>query len=172
VTSQSNALTRCKGPTSCGTNENSAIKLFIQTRRSSNYQKNERCYVPRVQRFSIALVSIGGCACERFNTYARDCKIAVNRSTSYHKIARYLAFLSFFVIAVASPPDRRVTRDDIGVASAGVAASANNAAATGCISSASGASGATASARSRNPSTSPGRNGQLSSKFSRYYPSR
>ncbi|XP_026830914.1 calcium/calmodulin-dependent 3',5'-cyclic nucleotide phosphodiesterase 1A isoform X2 [Ooceraea biroi] len=58
---------------------------------------------------------------------------------------------------VASPPDRRVTRDDIGVASAGVAANANNAAATGCTS----ASGAT-STRPRHPSTSPGRNGQLS----------
>ncbi|RLU15111.1 hypothetical protein DMN91_012998 [Ooceraea biroi] len=57
----------------------------------------------------------------------------------------------------ASPPDRRVTRDDIGVASAGVAANANNAAATGCTS----ASGAT-STRPRHPSTSPGRNGQLS----------
>lgn len=54
---------------------------------------------------------------------------------------------------VASPPDRRVTRDDIGVASAGAAA--NNA--TGC-SSTSGA----ASTRPRNPSSSPGRNGQLS----------
>lgn len=68
----------------------------------------------------------------------------------------------FFAIAVASPPDRRVTRDDIGVASAGAAA--NNATATGC----SGASGA-ASTRPRNPSSSPDRNGQLSSKFSRYY---
>nr|XP_012224653.1 PREDICTED: calcium/calmodulin-dependent 3',5'-cyclic nucleotide phosphodiesterase 1A-like isoform X6 [Linepithema humile] len=58
--------------------------------------------------------------------------------------------------AVASPPDRRVTRDDIGVASAGVAANASNAAATGC----SGASGM-ASSRPRNPSSSPGRNGQL-----------
>lgn len=66
----------------------------------------------------------------------------------------------FFAIAVASPPDRRVTRDDIGVASAGAAA--NNA--TGC-SSTSGA----ASTRPRNPSSSPGRNGQLSSKFSRHY---
>ncbi|XP_011647415.1 calcium/calmodulin-dependent 3',5'-cyclic nucleotide phosphodiesterase 1-like isoform X3 [Pogonomyrmex barbatus] len=56
---------------------------------------------------------------------------------------------------VASPPDRRVTRDDIGVASAGIAV--NNAATTGCSS----ASGATSS-RSRNPSSSPGRNGQLS----------
>ncbi|KYM98534.1 hypothetical protein ALC62_10753, partial [Cyphomyrmex costatus] len=63
---------------------------------------------------------------------------------------------------VASPPDRRVTRDDIGVASAGVAV--NNTAATSC-SSVSGAS-----SRSRNPSSSPGRNGQLSSKFPRYYP--
>ncbi|GAB1861579.1 Phosphodiesterase [Camponotus japonicus] len=61
--------------------------------------------------------------------------------------------LYFFAIAVASPPDRRVTRDDIGVASAGAAA--NNA--TGC-SSTSGA----ASTRPRNPSSSPGRNGQLS----------
>jgi len=67
--------------------------------------------------------------------------------------------LSYFEIAVASPPDRRVTRDDIGVASAGV--TVNNAAVTGC-SSASGA----ASSKSRNPSSSPGRNGQLSSKFS------
>ncbi|XP_011253566.1 calcium/calmodulin-dependent 3',5'-cyclic nucleotide phosphodiesterase 1 isoform X3 [Camponotus floridanus] len=57
------------------------------------------------------------------------------------------------VTPVASPPDRRVTRDDIGVASAGAAA--NNA--TGC-SSTSGA----ASTRPRNPSSSPGRNGQLS----------
>ncbi|XP_072758276.1 dual specificity calcium/calmodulin-dependent 3',5'-cyclic nucleotide phosphodiesterase 1 isoform X2 [Anoplolepis gracilipes] len=55
---------------------------------------------------------------------------------------------------VASPPDRRVTRDDIGVASAGAAT--NNATATAC-----GASGA-ASTRQRNPSSSPGRNGQLS----------
>ncbi|XP_014476922.1 PREDICTED: calcium/calmodulin-dependent 3',5'-cyclic nucleotide phosphodiesterase 1A-like isoform X5 [Dinoponera quadriceps] len=52
---------------------------------------------------------------------------------------------------VASPPDRRVTRDDIGVASAGVAANANEA--TGCSSGA-------ATSRPRNPS-SPGRNGQL-----------
>ncbi|XP_050459023.1 dual specificity calcium/calmodulin-dependent 3',5'-cyclic nucleotide phosphodiesterase 1-like isoform X3 [Cataglyphis hispanica] len=59
------------------------------------------------------------------------------------------------VTAVASPPDRRVTRDDIGVASAGAAA--NNATATGC----SGSSSA-ASTRPRNPSSSPGRNGQLS----------
>ncbi|XP_012224652.1 dual specificity calcium/calmodulin-dependent 3',5'-cyclic nucleotide phosphodiesterase 1-like isoform X4 [Linepithema humile] len=59
-------------------------------------------------------------------------------------------------VIVASPPDRRVTRDDIGVASAGVAANASNAAATGC----SGASGM-ASSRPRNPSSSPGRNGQL-----------
>ncbi|XP_072758341.1 dual specificity calcium/calmodulin-dependent 3',5'-cyclic nucleotide phosphodiesterase 1 isoform X4 [Anoplolepis gracilipes] len=58
------------------------------------------------------------------------------------------------VTAVASPPDRRVTRDDIGVASAGAAT--NNATATAC-----GASGA-ASTRQRNPSSSPGRNGQLS----------
>ncbi|KAL6428409.1 hypothetical protein ACFW04_008589 [Cataglyphis niger] len=56
---------------------------------------------------------------------------------------------------LASPPDRRVTRDDIGVASAGAAA--NNATATGC----SGSSSA-ASTRPRNPSSSPGRNGQLS----------
>ncbi|XP_072758333.1 dual specificity calcium/calmodulin-dependent 3',5'-cyclic nucleotide phosphodiesterase 1 isoform X3 [Anoplolepis gracilipes] len=55
---------------------------------------------------------------------------------------------------IASPPDRRVTRDDIGVASAGAAT--NNATATAC-----GASGA-ASTRQRNPSSSPGRNGQLS----------
>ncbi|XP_029667903.1 calcium/calmodulin-dependent 3',5'-cyclic nucleotide phosphodiesterase 1-like isoform X3 [Formica exsecta] len=59
------------------------------------------------------------------------------------------------VTAVASPPDRRVTRDDIGVASAGAAA--NNATATSC----SGSSSA-ASTRPRNPSSSPGRNGQLS----------
>ncbi|XP_050459021.1 dual specificity calcium/calmodulin-dependent 3',5'-cyclic nucleotide phosphodiesterase 1-like isoform X1 [Cataglyphis hispanica] len=58
-------------------------------------------------------------------------------------------------VIVASPPDRRVTRDDIGVASAGAAA--NNATATGC----SGSSSA-ASTRPRNPSSSPGRNGQLS----------
>ncbi|XP_050459026.1 dual specificity calcium/calmodulin-dependent 3',5'-cyclic nucleotide phosphodiesterase 1-like isoform X5 [Cataglyphis hispanica] len=58
-------------------------------------------------------------------------------------------------VQVASPPDRRVTRDDIGVASAGAAA--NNATATGC----SGSSSA-ASTRPRNPSSSPGRNGQLS----------
>ncbi|XP_072758368.1 dual specificity calcium/calmodulin-dependent 3',5'-cyclic nucleotide phosphodiesterase 1 isoform X6 [Anoplolepis gracilipes] len=57
-------------------------------------------------------------------------------------------------VQVASPPDRRVTRDDIGVASAGAAT--NNATATAC-----GASGA-ASTRQRNPSSSPGRNGQLS----------
>ncbi|XP_072758359.1 dual specificity calcium/calmodulin-dependent 3',5'-cyclic nucleotide phosphodiesterase 1A isoform X5 [Anoplolepis gracilipes] len=57
-------------------------------------------------------------------------------------------------VIVASPPDRRVTRDDIGVASAGAAT--NNATATAC-----GASGA-ASTRQRNPSSSPGRNGQLS----------
>lgn len=57
--------------------------------------------------------------------------------------------------AVASPPDRRVTRDDIGVAPAGVAV--NNAAATSCSS----VSSATSS-KSRNPSSSPGRNGQLS----------
>ncbi|EGI58781.1 hypothetical protein G5I_13115 [Acromyrmex echinatior] len=56
---------------------------------------------------------------------------------------------------VASPPDRRVTRDDIGVAPAGVAV--NNAAATSCSS----VSSATSS-KSRNPSSSPGRNGQLS----------
>ncbi|XP_025992316.1 calcium/calmodulin-dependent 3',5'-cyclic nucleotide phosphodiesterase 1 isoform X5 [Solenopsis invicta] len=62
---------------------------------------------------------------------------------------------------VASPPDRRVTRDDIGVASGGVAV--NNAAATGCSSSSSSTSGGAASSRSRNPSSSsPGRNGQLS----------
>ncbi|XP_071561068.1 dual specificity calcium/calmodulin-dependent 3',5'-cyclic nucleotide phosphodiesterase 1-like isoform X1 [Temnothorax nylanderi] len=65
-------------------------------------------------------------------------------------------------VIVASPPDRRVTRDDIGVASAGSGGSGggvavNNAAATGC-SSASGS----ASSRTRNPSSSPGRNGQLS----------
>ncbi|XP_029161376.1 calcium/calmodulin-dependent 3',5'-cyclic nucleotide phosphodiesterase 1-like isoform X3 [Nylanderia fulva] len=58
-------------------------------------------------------------------------------------------------VIVASPPDRRVTRDDIGVASAGAAA--NSASATSC----SGASGA-ASTRPRNPSSSPDRNGQLS----------
>ncbi|KAH0952273.1 hypothetical protein HN011_004408 [Eciton burchellii] len=61
-------------------------------------------------------------------------------------------------VPIASPPDRRVTRDDIGVASAGVAASANNATATSCIS---GASGGTPSVRPRNSSTSPGRNGQV-----------
>ncbi|XP_036145623.1 L-type lectin-domain containing receptor kinase S.7-like isoform X3 [Monomorium pharaonis] len=54
---------------------------------------------------------------------------------------------------VASPPDRRVTKDDIGVASASVAV--NNAAVSGC-------SSGTASSRSHNPSSSPGRNGQLS----------
>ncbi|XP_020295315.1 calcium/calmodulin-dependent 3',5'-cyclic nucleotide phosphodiesterase 1-like isoform X2 [Pseudomyrmex gracilis] len=59
---------------------------------------------------------------------------------------------------VASPPDRRVTRDDIGVASAGAAANANNAAAIGCASSSSSSS----SSRPRNSSSSPGRNGQLS----------
>ncbi|XP_011065245.1 PREDICTED: calcium/calmodulin-dependent 3',5'-cyclic nucleotide phosphodiesterase 1A isoform X4 [Acromyrmex echinatior] len=58
-------------------------------------------------------------------------------------------------VIVASPPDRRVTRDDIGVAPAGVAV--NNAAATSCSS----VSSATSS-KSRNPSSSPGRNGQLS----------
>ncbi|XP_011065242.1 PREDICTED: calcium/calmodulin-dependent 3',5'-cyclic nucleotide phosphodiesterase 1A isoform X2 [Acromyrmex echinatior] len=58
-------------------------------------------------------------------------------------------------LIVASPPDRRVTRDDIGVAPAGVAV--NNAAATSCSS----VSSATSS-KSRNPSSSPGRNGQLS----------
>ncbi|XP_011163460.1 calcium/calmodulin-dependent 3',5'-cyclic nucleotide phosphodiesterase 1 isoform X4 [Solenopsis invicta] len=64
-------------------------------------------------------------------------------------------------VIVASPPDRRVTRDDIGVASGGVAV--NNAAATGCSSSSSSTSGGAASSRSRNPSSSsPGRNGQLS----------
>lgn len=76
-----------------------------------------------------------------------------------------LSFLCLFEIAVASPPDRRVTRDDIGVASAGVLATANNAAATGCTS-----TSGTASTRARNSSTSPGRNGQLSSKsFPKYY---
>ncbi|KAK2587026.1 hypothetical protein KPH14_010987 [Odynerus spinipes] len=55
-------------------------------------------------------------------------------------------------ITVASPPDRRVTRDDIGVASHGAAANTN--AATGC-------SSATTPPRPHNPS-SPGRNGQLS----------
>lgn len=67
-------------------------------------------------------------------------------------------FLSFLEIVVASPPDRRVTRDDIGVASAGATA---NVATTSC------SSGSTSS-RSHNPS-SPGRNGQLASKFPRYY---
>ncbi|XP_020295324.1 calcium/calmodulin-dependent 3',5'-cyclic nucleotide phosphodiesterase 1-like isoform X3 [Pseudomyrmex gracilis] len=61
-------------------------------------------------------------------------------------------------VIVASPPDRRVTRDDIGVASAGAAANANNAAAIGCASSSSSSS----SSRPRNSSSSPGRNGQLS----------
>ncbi|XP_025152402.1 calcium/calmodulin-dependent 3',5'-cyclic nucleotide phosphodiesterase 1A isoform X7 [Harpegnathos saltator] len=56
-------------------------------------------------------------------------------------------------VIVASPPDRRVTRDDIGVAPAGATANANEA--TGCSSGA-------ATSRPRNPS-SPGRNGQLSS---------
>ncbi|KAI4499820.1 hypothetical protein M0802_005076 [Mischocyttarus mexicanus] len=56
-------------------------------------------------------------------------------------------------IAVASPPDRRATKDDMGVASHGTAANAN-AAATGC-------SSGTTPPRPHNPS-SPGRNGQLS----------
>lgn len=43
----------------------------------------------------------------------------------------------------------------------------NNASATGCSS-----ASTAASSRSRNPSSSPGRNGQLSSKFLRYYPPR
>jgi len=77
------------------------------------------------------------------------------------KLYVVVLLLSYFEIAVASPPDRRVTRDDIGVASAGV--TVNNAAVTGC-----GSVSGAASSKSRNPSSSPGRNGQLSSKFSKY----
>lgn len=94
---------------------------------------------------------------------AHICALCPETMTMMMMELKMLSFVYFFfVIAVASPPDRRVTRDDIGVASAGAAA--NNATATGC----SGSSSA-ASTRPRNPSSSPGRNGQLSSKFSKYY---
>ncbi|XP_043493234.1 calcium/calmodulin-dependent 3',5'-cyclic nucleotide phosphodiesterase 1-like isoform X4 [Polistes fuscatus] len=59
-------------------------------------------------------------------------------------------------VIVASPPDRRVTRDDMGVASHGAAANAN--ASTGCSS---GTTPPPPPSRQHNPS-SPGRNGQLS----------
>ncbi|XP_014607642.1 PREDICTED: calcium/calmodulin-dependent 3',5'-cyclic nucleotide phosphodiesterase 1A-like isoform X6 [Polistes canadensis] len=62
-------------------------------------------------------------------------------------------------VIVASPPDRRVTRDDMGVASHGAAANAN--ASTGGCSSGTTPPPPLPPSRQHNPS-SPGRNGQLS----------
>lgn len=130
------------------------FRLLVEKRRTSGVRK--RTMMSRQSKDPVqkchsdpGAASTGGTPCSPGKRISRRLVPGIPSSSNTRKCVLTLDGYSYVI--VASPPDRRATRDDIAVSSPGASPNVN--ATTSCT--------GTTSSRLHNPS-SPGRNGQLS----------